>query len=144
MEERIINIGGSGGNKPNPRKRKNKRVSQLTVILLAVCAVAVCVVAIVCIFSFTSGGKKNKLVGTWKYNDSIHYTFEENGKGHLADSGYEYSYSYKNSKSEIKLDFEEDFIMDCCYKYSIDGDVLTLIGSEGTDGGTYTLTLAEH
>lgn len=143
MEERIINVGGSGGNKPNPHKHSGGGISRLTVILLAVCAVAVCVVVIVCVFAFIPSNK-NVLVGTWEYNDSIHYTFEENGKGHIADSGYEYKCSYKYDKSEIKLDFEDDFIVDCVYKYSISGDELTLIGSTGTDGGTYTLKRAEH
>ena len=42
------------------------------------------------------------------------------------------------------MDYALDYVTDCEYTYTVDGDKLTLVGGEGTVGGTYTLTRVEE
>ena len=47
---------------------------------------------------------------------------------------------YKIKKDQISIDYENESVRDGTYTFSVDKDKLTLIGGEGTVGGTYTLT----
>ena len=43
-------------------------------------------------------------------------------------------------KDQVSIDYENKSVRDGTYTFSVDKDKLTLIGGEGTVGGTYTLT----
>ncbi len=72
-----------------------------------------------------------------------HFLTERNihGKGngymHLEELSYTYTYAVKDN--EFKIDFKENSVRDCTYTFSIKDDTLTIIGREGTVGGTYEL-----
>ena len=45
---------------------------------------------------------------------------------------------------QISIDYENESVRDGTYTFSLEKDKLTLIGGEGTVGGTYTLTRVEE
>ena len=49
---------------------------------------------------------------------------------------YNYEYKYKMSGNKIKLDFTEDIVKNCEYNFSVEDNILTLVGGEDTDKGT--------
>lgn len=86
------------------------------------------------------GGETDKgIVGTWKYNEHIEYEFTDDGKGCLCQDDAHYHYTYKTDGDQLSMDFEANIVKDCVYTYTIVDNQLTLIGGEGTDGGTYKL-----
>lgn len=87
--------------------------------------------------------EKSELVGVWRYDAYTEYEFADKGHGCICLDGnthYEFVYSTKNNV--IYMDFVQDYVTDCQYTYSIEGDKLTLVGGEGTAevGKTYELT----
>ena len=42
------------------------------------------------------------------------------------------------------MDYENDSVRDGTYTFNVEDNTLTLIGGEGTVGGTYTLTRVEE
>ena len=55
-----------------------------------------------------------------------------------------YEFTYKIKKDQISINYENESVLDGTYTFSVDKDKLTLIGGEGTVGGTYTLTRVEE
>ena len=46
------------------------------------------------------------------------------------DSHFEYTYTVKDNT--VKLDFALDYVNDCEYTFTVDGNNLTFIGGKGT------------
>lgn len=116
---------------------RKKHSSKRWIIFVACLALMAFFISILWIGYLGKG--KNKLVGTWIYDDYTCYVFEESGHGELLADDLSYEYSYKMKGKKLEIDFTEDIIRDCNYTFSVDGSKLTLIGGTGTDGGTYTL-----
>lgn len=117
------------------RKRKHREKKKLFILTGAAIAIVV-----VFLFVLLVGGSKNdKLVGIWKYDQYTEYEFFEDGSGCLCVDDVHYEYTYKISRDKLKLDFTEDVVRDCEYKFVVKNNNLTLIGGEGTDKGTYEL-----
>lgn len=119
------------------KRRKRRRHSGKRIVLLIVVIIIVSAAAI--IITAQINKKSNALVGTWVYDEHTQYVFEEDGTGKLLadDVAYDYAYSVKDEK--LIIDFTEDIIRDCDYTFSVNNAVLTLVGGDGTDGGTYKL-----
>lgn len=83
--------------------------------------------------------KGNALIGTWRYDEYNTYEFKTDGTGSLVADEIVYDYSFTIKEGSISIDFDKDIVKDCEYEYSISDGKLTLIGGEGTDGGTYIL-----
>lgn len=115
------------------RRKKQKRRKKRVVLI---------VIAFVIVLIFTSvlliTGRKDKLCGAWTFADST-YAFDGKGRGSMDITAAKYSYTYKIKKDRLIIDFKEENIHDCTYGFSIDGNTLTLVGLEGTVGGTYEL-----
>ena len=107
--------------------------------LLILAGAAIVIVIVILLVLLIGGPKKDELVGIWKYDQYTEYEFSEDGKGCLCLDDVHYEYKYKISGDNLKLDFTEDVVRDCEYKFGVDGDTLVLTGGEGTDGGTYQL-----
>ena len=60
----------------------------------------------------------------------------------LPNATYEFSYDIK--KDQISIDYENESVRDGTYTFTVEDNTLTLIGGEGTVGGTYTLTRVEE
>ncbi len=79
------------------------------------------------------------VIGTWSVDDEAGMRFEEGGAGALVLPKTSYAFTYTVEDDQLILDFESSKVVDCRYTASVAGDVLTLIGGEGTVGGTYEL-----
>lgn len=51
---------------------------------------------------------------------------------------------YEIKKDQISIDYENESVRDGTYTFTVEDNTLTLIGGEGTVGGTYTLTRVEE
>ena len=108
--------------------------------MIAVCAAAAVLIA--GLVACSAGTKESPLVGTWVYDQYTRYVFENDGSGCLLADDVRYDYTYKTAGDRLTMDFTENVVRDCEYSFLIDGDELTLIGGENTDGGTYKLKKA--
>ena len=112
-------------------QKRNRKILLLT-LLLIVAVITVIVVVLV-------NKPDTKIIGLWQYDEYTKYEFNEDGTGCLCADDVHYEYTYKLSGDKVIIDFEEDVVRDCDYTYSVEDDTLTLIGGDGTDGGTYKL-----
>lgn len=112
-------------------QRRERRLLILTFLLI---------VAVITVFVVMLVNKSDtKIIGVWQYNEYIKYKFNQDGTGCLCTDDVHYEYTYKLSGDKVIIDFEKDIVRDCDYTYSVEDNTLTLIGGDGTDGGTYTL-----
>ena len=123
-----------GRNSPLNFRQRPCKASITVVISIAIVTVAL-IAGIVAL-----SHKRQSLVGTWVYDEYTQYVFEKDGNGCLEVDDTHYEYTYRISKNTLILDFSEDIVRDCAYRFSIHKNELTLIGGENTDGGTYQRT----
>ena len=122
------------------RRRQHQRM--LTIVGLIV---VIAVIAVISIFLFKPSDTKNDptkadaLSGAWVYDQYTKYEFDGYGKGCMCLLDTHYEYSYKINGNTLSMDFENEAVHDCSYTFAIDGGKLTIVGGEGTSGGTYTL-----
>ena len=127
--------------KNHRRRRKQLRQKRKeNKILLLLAAVVVVTVIILLSVLLPGDNKNNVLVGTWKYDQYTEYEFFKDGTGCLCVDDVHYEYKYKISGDKLTLDFSENVVRDCEYKFVVENNKLTLIGGKGTDNGTYKLT----
>ena len=111
--------------------------------------VVIAVIAVISIILFKPSDTKNDptkadaLSGAWMYDQYTKYEFDGYGKGCMCLSDTHYEYSYKINGNTLSMDFENEAVHDCSYTFSVKDNTLTIVGGEGTTGGTYTLTKAE-
>ena len=110
---------------------------------VGIAILAVLILIIVLIVKGCSGGT-DVLEGKWDLDGTTAYEFSGDGNGALLLPNVTYEFSYDIKKDQISLDYENESVRDGTYTFSIDKDKLTLIGGEGTVGGTYTLTRVEE
>ena len=79
------------------------------------------------------------LKGTFIYNENVKYEFNGKGKGALYDKQNKYNYTYSLEGNTIKLNFKDEAVKDASYTFTIQENILTLVGGEGTVGGEYIL-----
>lgn len=80
------------------------------------------------------------LNGTFVYDEYTEYEFDGKGSGCMYLENSSYPFGYAISGEKLKLDFEDTAVHDCEYIFTISQNELTIVGGEGTTGGTYTLT----
>ncbi len=115
--------------------RKKRRIRRLIIITVIT---AILLLGLITFLLFRS--QNGVMKGTWVYDQYTKYEFDgkENGCMCLEELHYEFTYSVKGDT--LKMDFEDPSVHDCEYTFTIDSDRLTLVGGEGTNGGTYQLT----
>ncbi len=121
--------------KKKPCKSKKKPLGTLAGVI-----VAFVLIIVFSILIFGGSNANQKLVGKWKYDQYTEYEFLKDGKGCLSVDDVRYEYTYETKAKKLSMDFEKDIVTDCEYSFEINGNKLTLVGGEGTDGGTYELT----
>ena len=124
---------------------KKRKARRRKIAVVSVLALAVLVLIIVLICRGCAGGNYDNLSGVWHYDQYTEYEFDGEGKGCMClDGTNHFEFTYKAEDGTLYLDFALDYVTDCQYTYTVDGDKLTLIGGKGTVGGTYTLTRVEE
>ena len=115
----------------------------LTIVGLVVVIV---IIAVISIILFKPSDTKNDpakadaLSGAWMYDQYTKYEFDGYGKGCMCLEDTHYEYSYKINGNTLSMDFKNEAVHDCSYTFTVNGGQLTIVGGEGTSGGTYTLT----
>ena len=122
----------------------SKNNNQYVVTAISAVFLAALVISSVPLFQGCSNNKKNtELVGVWRYDEYTEYEFSQGDNGCLClDGNTHYEFTYSINDDDLYIDFALDYVTDCRYTYSVDGNKLTLVGGEGTAevGKTYELT----
>ena len=126
-------------------KQRKKRQQQMLLRRGAVGALSlgILILIIVLIVKGCSGGT-DVLKGKWDLDGTTAYEFSGDGNGALLLPNATYEFTYEIKKDQVSIDYENESVRDGAYTFSVDKDKLTLIGGEGTVGGTYTLTRVEE
>ena len=120
------------------QKRRQRRLTIITVILAAVLILSVILIVKSC-----SGS--DVLKGTWNLDGVTVYQFDGNGHGSLNLPSNTYAFTYEIKDNELHIDFESDAARDADYTFSVKNGVLTMTGGEGSvePGRVYELTRQE-
>ena len=127
---------------------KKRKARQRKIAVVSALALAVLVLIIVLICKSCAGGNYDNadLSGVWHYDQYTEYEFDGEGKGCMClDGSNHFEFTYKAEGDTLYLDFALDYVTDCQYTYTVDGDNLTLVGGKGTAevGKVYELTRAK-
>ena len=110
---------------------------------IGVVALSILILIIVLIVKGCSGGT-DVLKGKWDLDGTTAYEFSGDGNGALLLPNVTYEFTYEIKKDQISIDHENEPVRDGTYIFTVEDNTLTLIGDEGTVGGTYTLTRVEE
>ena len=120
------------------KKRKTFKVRAL--VTLGIIALIICIALIIYFVTYSREVKyETVLQGAFYYTDDVKYEFDGKGNGALTDGSDNYEYKYDIDGDQIIMDFKSEAIQDSTYTFNLENDILTLVGGEGTTGGTYTL-----
>lgn len=134
---------------PKRMSAKRRKTRQRRIVVLATAVLAIAILAIVLICKGCSDGKNDlsALSGVWHYDQYTEYEFDGKGNGCMClDNSNHYEFTYKAEDGTLYLDFALEYVTDCQYTYTIDGDKLTLVGGDGTAevGKVYELTRVDE
>ena len=123
------------------RARYNRRKARQKRLVIFSCLVAVTIaITYTVILALLPKSDLEVVKGTWVYDPYTKYEFDGNGNGCMCLEDLHYKYTYDISDNELTLDFEDEAVHDCTYTFEVKDNILTMIGKEGTVGGTYELT----
>ncbi|MBR3963788.1 MAG: hypothetical protein IKJ80_00080 [Clostridia bacterium] len=126
------------------RKTRKRRARQRSIVIVSAIVLALLILVIVLISKSCSNSKKNtKLLGVWQYDQYTEYEFKDSNNGCMClDNNTHYEFTYSIKENVLYIDFTLDYVTDCQYTYTLEGDKLTLVGGEGTAevGKAYELT----
>lgn len=79
------------------------------------CIVAPALLSLVIFFFVKSCSSVNAtaIKGTFIFNDSTYYEFDGGGQGYMSLSTTRYAYAYSISEDTLKLDFDNESVLDC-------------------------------
>ena len=120
------------------RKRKKKQTQRRMVLCGAIAALAVIIVGIILLAKGCSGGT-DALAGTWEFDGTTTYSFDGSGSGAMELPSISYDFTYTIDGNKLMIDYANKSVRYSEYEFTVDGNTLTLIGGEGTVGGTYEL-----
>lgn len=125
------------------RKIKQKKRRQKRIICFVVLVLIILVTVFLGIISINSKKELDTFTGTWIYDEYTKYEFDGKGNGCMCIEELHYEYTYTVKDNQLILDFNDNSVHDCTYIFSVKDDKLTIIGREGTVGGTYELHKAQ-
>ena len=120
------------------RKIKKKQTQRRMVFYGVIAALAVIVVGIILLAKGCSGGT-DALAGTWEFDGTTTYSFDGRGSGAMELPSISYDFTYTIDGNKLMIDYANESVRDSEYEFTVDGNTLTLVGDEGTVGGTYEL-----
>ncbi len=113
------------------RQRRNRR--------LLLCAVLVLIAILVWILLFFVRVSQ-PLKGLWAYGEAATIQFSGKGRGEILFSDMEYGFSYTVEGNSLQMAFDNPYLVDARYTFTVENGTLVLSGGDGTMGGTYDLT----
>lgn len=119
------------------KKRQQRLMIQRGIVGLVALGILILIIVLIC--KGCSGGS-DVLAGKWDVDGTTSYEFDGDGKGALILPSTTYEFSYKINEDQLHIDYKDESVHDGSYTFTVDGDKLTLVGGEGTIGGTYELT----
>lgn len=126
------------------RKARKRKVRQRGIVIVSAIVLALLILVIAMIGKGCSNNNANtELVGVWQYDQYTEYEFKDSNSGCMClDDNTHYEFTYSVKDNVLHLDFALDYVTDCQYTYTQEGDKLTLVGGEGTAevGKAYELT----
>ena len=125
------------------KKRKIRRRIHKWIIFGCTITVIALLVLLICKGCAEEKDTNTALAGVWHYDQYTEYEFDGEGNGCMClDGNNHFEFAYKAENGILSLDFALDYVTDCQYTYTVDGDKLTLVGGEGTAevGKVYELT----
>lgn len=124
-------------------KRRKTRQRRMAVFAVSVLAIVVLIIVLICKGCSNSKNNLSALSGVWHYDQYTEYEFDGKGNGCMClDGNNHYEFTYTVKDNVLKIDFQLDYVTDCEYTYTVDGNKLTLVGGNGTAevGKVYELT----
>lgn len=80
-----------------------------------------------------------EIIGTWDLDGYTGFKFDNNRNGKLIAGEHELVFKYTINGDELKLKFTSSKAINGAYTASVTGDILHLIGGEGTIGASFDL-----
>ena len=112
------------------KRKKQRRICKWTVLG---CIIAVLVLLVLLLCKGCAGENDTTLAGVWHYDQHTEYELDGEGNGCMClDGNNHFEFTYKAENGILSLDFALDYVTDCQYTYTVNGNKLTLVGGEGT------------
>lgn len=125
------------------RRKNRKRKKIIASVLILAILILILITVLICKSCTEENDVVAELSGVWLYDQHTEYEFDGRGNGCMClDGSNHYEFTYKTENGIMHIDFSLDYVTDCKYTYSVEGDTLTLVGGEGTAevGKVYELT----
>lgn len=121
-------------------RRKRRRQKRFVAACLFA-AVLLIGLAAVLLFSKVPANAEN-LIGTWAYEETATVQFSGKGSGtiKLSDTDTGCTFSYTVDGNTLNIHFDNAYLTNASYTFTVENDILNLSGGNGTAGGTYALT----
>lgn len=119
------------------KKRQQRLMIQRGIIGLVALGILILIIVLIC---KGCSGSSDFLAGKWDVDGTTYYEFDGDGAGTMILPNTTYEFSYKVKDDQLQIDYEDVSLTDGTYTFTVEDSKLTLIGGEGTVGGTYTLT----
>lgn len=124
-------------------RMKKKKQNQRRMLFGGAAAVLIVIVVVIVLIVKGCSGRTDVLAGTWDFDGTTTYSFDGEGSGAMALPSISYDFTYKIDGNTLVIDYSNESVHDSTYEFTVDGDILTMVGGEGTVGGTYKLTRQE-
>ena len=124
-------------------QRNKKKQKQRRMLFGGAAAVLIVIVVVIVLIVKGCFGRTDALAGTWDFDGTTTYVFDGNGTGVMALPSISYDFTYTIDGNTLVIDYSNESVHDSTYEFTVDGDILTMVGGEGTVGGTYKLTRQE-
>ena len=115
------------------RKAAIKRRKRQRAVIVSLFALLIVILIVVLICKGCAGGKKDLSVlqGTWYYDQYTEYEFDGKGNGCMCiDKTNHYEFTYDIDGDTLKVDYALDYVTDCEYTYTVDGEKTDSFGQQ--------------
>lgn len=120
-------------------KRKKKKQKQRRMLFGGAAAALIVIVILIVLIVKGCSGRTDVLAGTWDFDGTTTYSFDGEGSGAMVLPSISYDFTYMINGDRLVIDFANEILQDSTYTFLVEDGTLTMIGGEGTIGGTYEL-----
>lgn len=124
-------------------QRNKKKQKQRRMLFGGAAAVLIVIVVVIVLIVKGCSGRTDVLAGTWDFDGTTTYSFDGEGSGAMVLPSISYDFTYTIDGNKLVIDYINESVHDSPYEFAVDGDILTMVGGEGTVSGTYKLTRQE-